>query len=193
MSQSMDQNLYPPLAHRALEYAAIKHSNQVRKHPHLKIPYISHVACVGLILARAGYGDDVVAAGILHDVIEDCGVSQPELAQEFTPRIANLVEQVSEPGKEKSWHERKQAYFEKLQSAETDAVAIAAADHMHNLISLKLAYQADPKAGDMFKVGLGEKMDNERRIAQLFNERLGGPLAQEFAEALDDFVAQVKA
>lgn len=180
----MSVKVYSSLLHHALEFAAIKHQGQFRKNPEVKIPYISHVACVGLMLARAGYDDEVIAAGILHDVIEDCGVTSRELAEKFSPRVARLVEQVSEPSKTSPWEVRKSAYRQKLETADKEAITIAATDHLHNLQSLKEAYLADASVVDMFKTDMREKMDHENQCLEIFQRRLGDALARECETAV---------
>ncbi|MHB8830702.1 MAG: HD domain-containing protein [Patescibacteria group bacterium] len=184
----MSDQLYRHLTDKAMEFAAIKHQGQWRKHPTEKIPYIEHPAMVGLMLAQAGYDDEVVAAGILHDVVEDCGVTLEELADKFSPRVARLVDQVSEPSKVLTWDERKQAYREKLAGAEVEALAIADVDHLHNLKNLVAVYAVDHSAAKMFKASLEKKMEHERLCAEIFRKRLGGVLSNEFDEALSEAV-----
>lgn len=53
----------------ALRFAAAAHHEDVRKGT--RVPYVMHPFHVGLILDRHGFGEDVVIAGILHDVLED--------------------------------------------------------------------------------------------------------------------------
>lgn len=60
---------YSALIDRAATIAAIVHRRQVRKTT--SIPYFMHPAQVALILARHGYSDDLQAAAMLHDVLED--------------------------------------------------------------------------------------------------------------------------
>ena len=57
------------LIEKAIEFAAYAHRDQTRKGT--KIPYISHPYAVGMILLKAGCNEEVVAAGILHDTLED--------------------------------------------------------------------------------------------------------------------------
>lgn len=174
-----------------MEFAAIKHQGQWRKHPLKQIPYIEHPAHVGLMLERAGYDEETVAAGILHDVVEDCGVTLEELKDAFGERVARLVDMVSEPPKSVDWQERKAAYREKLASADKEAVAIAAADHLHNLNGLARAYMDSPTALDMFKTSMDEKFEHERLCAEIFDKRLGDSLSAEFRAALEDCRATV--
>jgi hypothetical protein len=68
----------PRLA-RALEIARVVHAGAVRKGT--EIPYISHPVAVARILEDHGYGEDLVAAGLLHDTVEDAKYGSPELQQ----------------------------------------------------------------------------------------------------------------
>ena len=182
----MSERIYSSLLHRALEFAAIKHQGQFRRNPKEQVPYISHPACVGLMLARAGQDDEVVAAGILHDVTEDCGVTDAELVEKFSERVARLVNQVSEQDKSLAWEERKNAYRERLKTADVEAIAIAAADHIQNLRSLMTAYTQDPSVTQMFKTGMAEKMEHEKQCLGIFSDRLQSPLIREFEEAISE-------
>ncbi len=184
---------YSPIVRRALEFASTKHQGQFRKHPTRKIPYILHPAEVGIMLARAGYDDEVVAAGILHDVVEDCGVTLPELSDMYSPRVARLVDQVSEPSKDLSWEVRKEAYRHKLETADEEALAIAAADHLHNLESLAETYAEDPLVVKLFKAPMNKKMEHEQLCSKIINKRLKNDLAKDLAVFLAQHVALAQA
>lgn len=82
---------------QALDYAARKHIHQRRKGL-LGEPYVNHVTDVSRRLAEATKGCDVdlVIAGLLHDVIEDCGVQQEELQNQFGSNVASLVREVTD-------------------------------------------------------------------------------------------------
>jgi GTP pyrophosphokinase len=58
-------------------------------------PYIQHPLSVGLLLADIGMGPDTIAAGLLHDVVEDTGIALDELAARFNEDIAALVDGVT--------------------------------------------------------------------------------------------------
>ena len=85
-----------PLLKSALDWAAIWHKDQVRKYPDVQVPYVSHIAGVAAILSRHGFAEDVVAAGALHDVLEDCGVSFDTLKEKFGEAVTAVV--VMRPG-----------------------------------------------------------------------------------------------
>jgi len=80
------------LLRRAYAYAAEKHEGQTRRSGE---PYITHPLAVATILTELEMDDATLAAGLLHDVVEDCGVSRDQLAQEFGEEIADLVDGVT--------------------------------------------------------------------------------------------------
>ncbi|MGJ5140144.1 HD domain-containing protein [Bradyrhizobium oligotrophicum] len=85
------------LVSEAAELAARRHAGQQRKGRDEE-PYINHLAEVANILAVACNGEDaeLVAAGWLHDSIEDTDTSHDELRQRFGARVAGLVEEVTD-------------------------------------------------------------------------------------------------
>jgi guanosine-3',5'-bis(diphosphate) 3'-pyrophosphohydrolase len=85
------------LVSEAAELAARRHSGQQRK-GHGEEPYINHLAEVANLLSVVSDGEDaeLVAAGWLHDTIEDTDTSHDELAQRFGLRVAGLVEEVTD-------------------------------------------------------------------------------------------------
>jgi (p)ppGpp synthase/HD superfamily hydrolase len=85
------------LVTKAHAYAAKAHEGVFRNWS--GEPYIEHCARVAGSLVELGFDPDVIAAAYLHDVIEDCPVSAAELAAEFSPRIAALVVEVTNPKK----------------------------------------------------------------------------------------------
>lgn len=178
---------YPELVMRSFELAARWHEGQKRKHPFELIPYIAHPAGVGFLLQKAGYGDEVVASGILHDVIEDCGVTEDELARATNPQVAKLVEQVSEPDVE-DWRQKKIAFVEKLSHASDEALAIKAADHLHNLQSmLGAARAAASSIWGMFGADRESKLAYEQSILDMVADRLGEtPLVAAQRAALEE-------
>ena len=181
-------SLYSPLVMRALELAAEWHLGQFRKHPSEQIPYIAHPAGVGMLLQKAGCDDETVAAGILHDAIEDCGVTEEELAVAMTPRVAELVAWVSEPPKTVPWAERKAAYREKLAKAPAEALRIAAADHAYNLRGILTIAETSVDVWKLFNADREQKIANEQEVLRIVS-RTASPLVDAFADALRDVMA----
>ena len=73
----------------AMIFAARAHDGMLRKGTN--IPYIVHPAEVAAIAATMTEDENVLAAALLHDVMEDCGVTQAQLVQQFGERVAQLV------------------------------------------------------------------------------------------------------
>lgn len=130
-----------PLLERALRVAAVAHRSQHRKAT--SIPYIMHPFAVALILQRHGWvEDDVIAAAILHDVVEDTDCTEVELREQFPVEVMDVVHALSErktasDGTPRSWEDRKRDHLEVLAVAPVQARAIALADKLHNLESMQ--------------------------------------------------------
>ena len=85
------------LVSEAAEFAARRHTGMQRKGRGNE-PYINHLAEVANLLAIAtdGLDAELVAAGWLHDTIEDTGTTRKELAQKFSERVAAPVVEVTD-------------------------------------------------------------------------------------------------
>ncbi|MCT4795665.1 HD domain-containing protein [Exiguobacterium alkaliphilum] len=124
------------LVEEALRFAAARHDGQFRKGS--RIPYVTHPVAVAMILTEDHQPVPVVAAALLHDVLEDTFTTKDELHEQFGPEVARLVEAVSEPDKSLPWEQRKQAMLERIPSLEYDEIALLVADKLHNLRSIRL-------------------------------------------------------
>jgi (p)ppGpp synthase/HD superfamily hydrolase len=191
MTASADRPRRPLLVKRALDHSAVWHREQKRKYPGLEVPYMSHPAGVALLLARHGFDDEVIAAGALHDVMEDCDVSHPELTQLFGLRVADLVRSVSEQDRSLPWEERKRRYVERFAQESWDAQAISIADKIDNFESI-LVSSSEYGAGatwQMFKRGRDAQIERFEAMAKIAANLAPHPLLREFEERL----AQVRA
>ena len=92
------------LKERAKLFAINAHMEQVRNSEPDK-PMIIHPISVGMLLEEYGYDDTVVAAGYLHDVVEDTNYTIEDIKKEFGEEVASLVMGASEPDKSLSWEE----------------------------------------------------------------------------------------
>ncbi len=92
---------------------------------------------MAVLLARHGFDDEVVAAGALHDAMEDQGVTFDELSQRFGDRVATLVRHVTEQDRAPPWEDRKRLYpLEAFPKKPWDAQAITLADKIDNFQSI---------------------------------------------------------
>lgn len=124
------------LVTRAAEFAARRHSGQTRKGA-AREPYVNHLAEVASLLAATTEEPDasLVAAGWLHDTVEDTKTSDEELRQLFGRRIADLVAEVTDD-KSRPKAERKGFQVERAPHKSPGARAIKIADEISNLNSL---------------------------------------------------------
>ncbi|HWO97621.1 MAG TPA: HD domain-containing protein [Bacillus sp. (in: firmicutes)] len=127
------------LIDKAIQFAAVAHEGQYRKGT--KIPYVVHPVSVGFLLQSIGCDEEVIAAGILHDTVEDTDTELDDIRREFGERVAKLVLSASEPDKTLTWEERKTHTIESLKQAGEDTVIITLADKIHNLRTLLLDWQ----------------------------------------------------
>jgi len=131
----LDPDLDADLVVRAHERSARVHDGQLRKSGD---PFLTHGEAVGTILAGLRLDTSTVAAGLLHDVVEDGDVQVSELAAEFGPEIASLVDGVTKiTGLRFESQERRQAenFRKMLLSVVKDVrvILIKLADRLHNM------------------------------------------------------------
>jgi hypothetical protein len=119
----------------AFDFAAHLHREQVRKGG--QIAYLSHLLGVASLVLEWGGGENAVIAAFLHDAVEDQGgkATLAEIRQRFGSRVAELVEACSDSSSfpKPPWRRRKQAYVDRLATADPDMRLIVAADKLHNL------------------------------------------------------------
>jgi len=173
-----------PLLKRALDHASVWHRDQKRKYPTVDVPYVSHLAGVVSILARHGFDDEVLAAGALHDVLEDCGVSRDELARLFGSRVADLVNAVSEEDKSLPWEDRKTRYLECFARSPWDAQAIGIADKIDNFASIVVCARDHGDPWSMLKRGKGPQMQRFEAFARVVASLAPHPLCAELEDSL---------
>lgn len=83
---------------------------------------------VALTLSQAGASEEVVIAGILHDTMEDSGITKDDIAHNFGTNIADLVFAVSEKDKSLSWMERKMVTLAEVDIMDQNALLLKSAD-----------------------------------------------------------------
>lgn len=127
---------------KAQLFAIKAHKGQVRK-SEIDKPMLIHVMSVGNLLEKYGCDDNVIAAGYLHDIIEDTDYTIEEIKREFGTDIANLVLGASELNKSLSWEIRKQKAVEKTKLLSFRNKLIIAADKVNNLEDLIIKFKKE--------------------------------------------------
>lgn len=154
------------LVRKALETANLAHAGQVRNGSG-GMAYVEHPRAVAELLASHGFGEEVLAAALLHDVVEDSEITVEELRGPFGPEIARLVAVLSDDESIESYRERKGEHRERVATADGDALAIYAADKLTNVATLSRAYAEE-----------GEAVEHELRVPvelklEVWSEDLG--------------------
>lgn len=129
-----------PLFEQAAVFAAVAHRGTTRKGN--RIPYLVHPMEAAAIVSEMTDDQDLIAAAVLHDVVEDTEVTLPELQEYFGERIAGYVRGESENKRaelppEKTWMLRKQETIDFLKNqADKNAKMLALADKLSNMRSI---------------------------------------------------------
>lgn len=132
---------------RAYLFAKEQHEGQFRKSGE---PYIIHAVQVGYTLALLRTGPKTVAAGFLHDTVEDCDVETEDIARLFGEEVASLVESVTKIGalKFKDEKEYLASNHRKIfiaMAKDVRVILIKLADRLHNMRTLQYMSEAKQK------------------------------------------------
>jgi hypothetical protein len=127
---TMDSSAFPgmPITTDAMRFARERHRGEEVWHPYE----------VAVLLRDAGYRDCVVAAGMLHEVLEDTDSDRSELASRFGEEVAELVEALSDDPSIEDVQERRAALRLQVAEAGPTAEAVFAADKVSKARELRL-------------------------------------------------------
>ena len=93
---------------------------------------VEHPVEVARLLRDAGFEEDVVAAALLHDVVEDSATDVEEIRERFGEAVADLVAGMTEDESIEPYEERKAAHRDQVRAAGRDTAALFAADKLVN-------------------------------------------------------------
>lgn len=175
----------------AMIFAAHAHDGMLRKGTN--IPYIVHPAEVAAIAATLTDDPEILAAALLHDVMEDCGVGEMELAGQFGPRVAKLVKSETQERNGdpcETWLSRKQGAVERIGKGGRAVKIIALSDKLSNMRAIHRDYDRDgERLFDRF-----HQHDKAlhawyyRSCAALLKDELGNTLAWQELQGHIDYV-----
>lgn len=129
---------------RAVEFAVKKHSGDPRKGT--KVPYIVHPMEAAAIVAGITDDQELIAAAVLHDTLEDTGANREELEKLFGSHVADLVAAESEDKREDlppevTWDIRKGETIDKLKEEGYEERLLALADKLSNIRAIQRDYE----------------------------------------------------
>jgi (p)ppGpp synthase/HD superfamily hydrolase len=168
----------------ALETARAAHAGQLRRGSDGR-PFIEHPLAVAERLAGHRYGDEVLAAALLHDVVEKSETGIDEVRARFGETVGDLVEAMTEDESIPVYEERKEEHRQRA-AANPVALAIFAADKLANVAMLREAYAL---IGEGVSEELAVTLDLkiyvwEADLDMLFDEAPEMPLTNELADEM---------
>jgi myo-inositol-1(or 4)-monophosphatase len=178
-----------PLVRAALEMAREAHAGQVRNASGGR-PYIDHPIAVAEHLSEHISGDEVLAAALLHDVVEDSDLGVEDVRERCGDRIAEIVETLTdnnatvEPYAMRKWEHR-----DRVEAAGDDALSIYAADKLTNVKMLRDAHRKEGETAveRELKVPLDEKIEIWEQDLEMLRENAAeDPAVRALASSLEE-------
>ena len=141
------------MLNEVLKFATAAHGDQKRKYT--GDPYINHPIAVAEIVKTVPHTDEMIAAALLHDVVEDTHVTIDQIADKFGDKVAELVGWLTDISRPEDGNRRTRKALDRLHSADAPAEAqtIKLADLIHNTASIE---KYDP---NFYKVYKQEKVE----------------------------------
>lgn len=174
------------LVRGALSVARRSHAGQFRQTGCDEIAFVEHLLAVGELLAVQNYPDEVLAAGLLHDIAEHTEVEPESLRGRFGDEVVDLVEALTEDPTIPDYEERKKEHRERVAAAGLNAQAIFTADKTTNVAVLREAYEILGEGVDEdLPVSLDAKiLVWEFDLEMLFSNSSDAALVERFAEEM---------
>jgi (p)ppGpp synthase/HD superfamily hydrolase len=179
--------MYSPLLEKAFRMALEGHASQKRKGE--ETPYITHPVGVALILARHGFSEEVIAAGLTHDLVEDTPYTEDDLRNELGNRVTDIVMSVTNSAT-LPWREKKEVYIQSVKEGGVEAKAVSVADKIHNAESLIARYRdVGPRLWSDFNASREDKLWFEREMLSMLTETWSHPLIDEYESLVNEMSA----
>ena len=158
-----------------LKFATMAHGDQKRKYTN--DPYIVHPIAVSEIVKTVAHTDEMVAAALLHDVVEDTPVTIDEIKTKFGSKVAELVGWLTDISRPEDGNRKTRKTLDREHSAEApaDAQTIKLADLIHNTKSIE---KHDPHFWKVYKQEkialLGVLTKGDPALRKIAQEQVGG-------------------
>lgn len=151
LSTYINSDKYIDFIKKAYDFAVEKHAPQKRKSGE---PYVNHVINVAITLAKLQASPNVIAAGLLHDVVEDCDVCSQDLEKMFNSDVSSIVEAVTKLGNlpkitEEDYQAENHRKIFIAMSKDIRVILVKLADRLHNMLTLQ--YMSEEKQKSIAK------------------------------------------
>jgi (p)ppGpp synthase/HD superfamily hydrolase len=144
-----------------VRFGVERHRGQQRRSDHA--PFVAHPVEVASLLSRSGYPDQVVAAGVLHDVLGDTDAQRGDLEADFGDEVAYLVATVTDDSSIEDEDDRNAQVRERVRKIGGYSAAIHAADKVSKVRELRTLLAAGGSRDDV-----GAKLSRHRRSLEMF-------------------------
>jgi (p)ppGpp synthase/HD superfamily hydrolase len=131
-----------PTVYAAVAWASQMHGDQVRSLD--RAPFVLHPLEVASLLYGRGFDDDVIVAGVLHDLVENTEATVADVRARFGERAAAIVDAVSEDDSIADYGERKAALRARACAGGAEARAVYTADKISKARELRAQAAHDP-------------------------------------------------
>ena len=177
------------LLERAYGLAAEAHASQRRATD--RALFLDHVTEVATLLHDAGFDENLVAAGLLHDAVERGTLTEDRLLRAMGEEIASLVLSLTEDASIQSFGERKTALREQVRAAGTRAVTIFAADKLSDIRGL---HRGIDRLGGSIEARMGTTIDGmaghyRESVDMIEESESGSTFVPALREELDSLAA----
>lgn len=164
----------------AFQFASEVHRDQTRKGT--GVPYLTHLMAVAALVGEHGGDEEQMIAALLHDAMEDQGVTREELVRRFGARVAGIVEGCTDSTAQPKppWRQRKEAYVAHLRQAGPETRLVSVADKVHNARSILSDLRTEgPTVWMRFTAGPQEVLWYYRALLEAFRVGWAHPLVDE--------------
>ena len=182
------------LIEKAYLIAREAHQGQKRKSGE---PYIIHPLCVGIILAELELDKETIISGLLHDVVEDTVMTKEEIAREFSPEVAEIVDGVTKLGQLNYSADKIEEQAENLRkmflamAKDIRVILVKLADRLHNMRTLQYMPEAKQKEKARETIDIYSPIAQRLGITKVKNELDDLALKYMQPEAYYDLVHQI--
>jgi (p)ppGpp synthase/HD superfamily hydrolase len=153
-----------------------------------------HLLSVAGLVLEAGGDEDLAAAALLHDVVEDCGGAPMlrELRRRFGKRVAYVVDGRTDTdlNPKPPWRQRKEDYLKHLQNADADVRLVSVADKLHNARSILADYhEIGEPVSNRFQGKRDGTLWHYRALLNEFRRGQANPLINQLERVINELEA----